>query len=200
MNDPHRFGLGARTGGLNDNHWIDDLLITTIGNPGPAVIAVQPASQSVSEGLRASFRVAPDGTPPFSYQWFRNGAGIAGATSGSRSAPMRVMYDWEFIAEEAAHERVLYEEHALFDAPWALWYPVLPGVAGIHNLLMSLQCGRPPERWFSQLDPAHVGPEPPRVVRDLDRPVGEEGDVNRAASRRAAAPARTRPFSRSSRS
>jgi hypothetical protein len=89
--------------------------------------------------------------------------GITGSTSGSRAAPTRVMYDWEFIAEEAAHERLLYEEHGLFAAPWALWYPALPGVAGIHNLLMSLQCGRPPERWFSQLDPSS------RSVTAMDR-------------------------------
>ena len=82
------------------------------------------------------------------------GDGISGTTSGSRSEPTRVLYDWEFIAEEAAHERVLYEAHGVFDAPLALWYPVLPGVAGIHNLLMSLQCGRSPERWFSQLNPS----------------------------------------------
>lgn len=82
------------------------------------------------------------------------GDGISGTTSGSRSEPTRVMYDWSFIAEEAAHERILYETHGVFDAPLALWYPVLPGVAGIHNLLMSLQCGRAPERWFSQLKPS----------------------------------------------
>lgn len=80
--------------------------------------------------------------------------GIEGTTSGSRSEPTRVMYDWSFIREEAAHERILYEAHGVFDAPLALWYPVLPGVAGIHNLLMSLQCGRAPERWFSQLKPS----------------------------------------------
>jgi len=82
------------------------------------------------------------------------GDGIEGTTSGSRSEPTRVMYDWSFIREEAAHERILYEAHGVFDAPLALWYPVLPGVAGIHNLLMSLQCGRTPERWFSQLKPS----------------------------------------------
>jgi hypothetical protein len=33
-----RFGFGARTGGLNDNHWIDDLTITTVV-PGPTTWA-----------------------------------------------------------------------------------------------------------------------------------------------------------------
>lgn len=100
---------------------------------------------------RGSLRLVPD-EADFDNPGL-NADGIAGSTSGTRSAPTRVMYDWGFIAEEAAHERLLYEQHGVFDAPWALWYPVLPGVAGIHNLLMSLITGRPPERWFSQLDP-----------------------------------------------
>lgn len=85
------------------------------------------------------------------------GAAISGTTSGTRSAATRVLYSWEFIAEEAAHEALLYEAHGVLDSPVALWYPVLPGVAGVHNLLLNLLIGRPPERWFSQTDPAGSG-------------------------------------------
>ncbi len=81
------------------------------------------------------------------------GDGIAGTTSGSRARVTRVLYDWEFIAEEAAHEAVLYAHHGVLDAPLALWYPAPPGVAGVHNLLMNLKLGRPPAKWFSQIDP-----------------------------------------------
>lgn len=84
-------------------------------------------------------------------------AAISGTTSGTRSAATRVLYSWEFIAEEAAHEALLYEAHGVLDSPVALWYPVLPGVAGVHNLLMNLLIGRPPERWFSQTDPGGAG-------------------------------------------
>lgn len=85
------------------------------------------------------------------------GAAISGTTSGTSSAATRVLYSWEFIAEEAAHEALLYEAHGVLDRPVALWYPVLPGVAGVHNLLLNLLIGRPPERWFSQTDPAGAG-------------------------------------------
>ena len=44
----------------------------------------------------------------------------------------------------------------MLDAPLALWYPVLPSVAGVHNLFINLRFGRPPARWFSQVDPGNL--------------------------------------------
>ena len=43
-----QFGLGARTGGLNDNHWVDNLSITTSTGPAtqpshPLIISVSPS-------------------------------------------------------------------------------------------------------------------------------------------------------------
>ncbi len=70
-------------------------------------------------------------------------------TSGSRGKSMRVSFDWEFLAEESAHELLLYEMHGVLDAPTAIWFPMPPGVAGIGNLLFNLKMGRPPEKWFS---------------------------------------------------
>jgi hypothetical protein len=84
------------------------------------------------------------------------GGAIEGTTSGSRSQPSRVMYTWPFIAEEAAHEQVLYAQHGVQDAPTALWYPAPPGMAGVHNLLMDVKRGYAPMRWFSQIDPART--------------------------------------------
>jgi len=45
------------------------------------VIAQQPADQTVTVGGQATFSVSASGTGPFSYQWQRNNANIAGATS-----------------------------------------------------------------------------------------------------------------------
>ena len=75
---------------------------------------------------------------------------IPATTSGTRSArAMRVPYDWDFIADEAANECALSAAHGILDAPRALWYPGLPGIAGIHNLLISAKYRRPPDRWFA---------------------------------------------------
>ncbi len=77
------------------------------------------------------------------------GQTIEASTSGSRS---RVMYDWNFIEEEAANEMILYEVYGILDSHLAQWLPGLPAISGIHNLLINLKFRRPPERWFSQLE------------------------------------------------
>src|SRR5262245_5777153 len=48
---------------------------------GPVVIAIHPQSQTVGENQPVTFRVEANGTPPYSYQWTRNGTDITGATN-----------------------------------------------------------------------------------------------------------------------
>ena len=48
--------------------------------PSAPVLTVPPASQSVEPGQDVTFFVLADGTFPFTYQWFKDGAPIAGAT------------------------------------------------------------------------------------------------------------------------
>ena len=45
--------------------------------------SAEPASQAVDIGSSATFSVGVPGTPPFSYQWYFNGAAIGGATGAS---------------------------------------------------------------------------------------------------------------------
>ncbi|MFM9079440.1 MAG: immunoglobulin domain-containing protein, partial [Opitutaceae bacterium] len=62
----------------------DVLRFSSFLNLGPAtapVIAAQPAAQAVAPGGSASFTVTATGTQPFSYQWRKDGAAIAGATN-----------------------------------------------------------------------------------------------------------------------
>ena len=54
-------------------------------NPVPPAITTQPTNQTVVAGQAATFTVAASGTAPMSYQWQKNGANIAGATSSSNS-------------------------------------------------------------------------------------------------------------------
>jgi sugar lactone lactonase YvrE len=49
----------------------------------PPTIVAQPAGVSVAPGQSASFAVTAQGTGALSYQWFRNGAPINGATASS---------------------------------------------------------------------------------------------------------------------
>ncbi|MGM9485676.1 hypothetical protein ACS5PN_31095 [Roseateles sp. NT4] len=50
-------------------------------------ITAAPAALSVDDGAAASFSVTAQGTGPLSYQWSRNGAAIAGATSATLLLP-----------------------------------------------------------------------------------------------------------------
>jgi hypothetical protein len=56
----------------------------------PSVIAIsqQPQSQTVNAGGSVSFHVAATGAGPFTYQWFKNGIPINGATSSTHAIPM----------------------------------------------------------------------------------------------------------------
>ncbi len=58
----------------------------TVSATAPS-IATQPADQTVKSGQTAAFSVVAAGTAPLSFQWQRNGAPIAGATSASYATP-----------------------------------------------------------------------------------------------------------------
>lgn len=77
---PLRFGLGARTGGLNANQWIDDLQITTYTTPLVG-ISQQPFSQTVQQGNDAAFDVRVANINGVTYQWLSNNVPIAGAVT-----------------------------------------------------------------------------------------------------------------------
>jgi Zn-dependent metalloprotease len=60
--------------------------VDEVGGGGAVSISSQPSSVTVAAGATASFSVtATGGTAPYTYQWMRNGANIAGATSAGYS-------------------------------------------------------------------------------------------------------------------
>jgi hypothetical protein len=58
----------------------------TVNNPVPAISA-QPESQTVTAPATAAFSVTATGTGSLSYQWYKNGAAISGATSATYTTP-----------------------------------------------------------------------------------------------------------------
>lgn len=58
---------------------------TLVVEPGivPPAIQTQPAAVAVNPGQSASFTVAAQGTAPLTYQWFKNGGAINGATAAT---------------------------------------------------------------------------------------------------------------------
>lgn len=54
----------------------------------------QPAGQTVNPGANVTFTVVTSGTPSATYQWYKNGAAIAGATGSSYSIASAAGTDW----------------------------------------------------------------------------------------------------------
>ncbi len=67
-------------------------LTVTAAAVAPTITA-QPANQTVTAGQTASFTVVAGGTAPLNYQWQKNGANIAGATSASYATPATTTSD-----------------------------------------------------------------------------------------------------------
>ena len=53
----------------------------------PPTITIQPLDKTVKVGKSVNFNVAATGAAPLSYQWYKNGVVINGATSASYSTP-----------------------------------------------------------------------------------------------------------------
>jgi hypothetical protein len=67
--------------------------LTVNAAPGAPTITVQPANQTVTAGQTATFTVVAGGTAPLSYQWKKNGANIAGASSAGYTTPVTTASD-----------------------------------------------------------------------------------------------------------
>lgn len=60
------------------NDFIDNFSINTLD--GPVVVMSHPEDQTILQGRAATINAYIDGTPPFLYQWVKDGADIPGAT------------------------------------------------------------------------------------------------------------------------
>jgi hypothetical protein len=87
-----RFGFFARTGDLNANQWVDNLRIYTYLT-APLRISKQPAPLTVLVGRPAAFDVEVSRPTGATYQWFRDGAPITGATASTYTTPATVAGD-----------------------------------------------------------------------------------------------------------
>jgi hypothetical protein len=67
------------------------LMVTALSG-APAIIT-QPVSRTTTVGTTATFTVAANGTAPFTYQWYENGAAISGAIAASFTTPMLASTD-----------------------------------------------------------------------------------------------------------
>ncbi|MEQ2008205.1 MAG: Ig-like domain-containing protein, partial [Limisphaerales bacterium] len=64
-----------------------------VASPTPPTISSQPVAVTVTEGQPASFSVSASGTGPLTYQWYKNGSPIGGATASTYSIAATVLAD-----------------------------------------------------------------------------------------------------------
>jgi len=62
---------------------VDSVYVTV--NQGPTVITSQPSAQTLNSGGNASFSVSATGLGTLTYQWFKDGVAISGATNSTYS-------------------------------------------------------------------------------------------------------------------
>jgi len=87
-----RIGLGARTGGLNANHFIDDLSIETYTEPKPGIV-LAPQDMMVVAGSAATFGVVLNNGETATVQWLRDDVAIPGAGGTSYTLAPVAMAD-----------------------------------------------------------------------------------------------------------
>ncbi|MDD8020074.1 MAG: C1 family peptidase [Acidobacteriota bacterium] len=66
---------------------------TYVTIPSAPVITTQPTNQTVNVGQTATFTVVAIGTAPLSYQWYKNGTAVSGATAASYTTPATTLAD-----------------------------------------------------------------------------------------------------------
>jgi outer membrane protein assembly factor BamB len=88
--DARLYALNGSGSGLSSAPWpkfhhdaLNQGRVTGAALPTPPTITTPPQTQSVAYGASVTFSADASGTLPFSYQWQKNGADIAGATGAS---------------------------------------------------------------------------------------------------------------------
>lgn len=93
---------------------------------------------------------ANDYDNPYLSQYF------TGATGGSRGPGTRTMIDLEFVADRAPANALAMDAHGAWELPFFIWFPILPGVAGLRSMLKNAKAGVYAARWFTQVWPSDV--------------------------------------------
>jgi hypothetical protein len=88
-----KFGFYARTGGLNANQWIDNVQLQGTKSTAPLRIVAEPQDVLVLPGQTATLSVSLSDPNGAAYQWSRNGAALAGATSANYTTPALTLSD-----------------------------------------------------------------------------------------------------------
>jgi hypothetical protein len=79
-------------------------------------------------------------------------------TGGTTGKGVEVPVGFDLIAQTAVYRALLFDIHELREIPFALWFPILPGSAGLAQSLANAKIGLLPSKWFSQVDREYIKP------------------------------------------
>jgi hypothetical protein len=79
--------FAGRTGGANENAWIDDLCINDIFTIGPMGGTITPAIGQAAVAFPVTFTANAAGSPPYTLQWYSNNVAIPGAIGLTHTTP-----------------------------------------------------------------------------------------------------------------
>ncbi|UCB45522.1 MAG: hypothetical protein JSV25_15145 [Spirochaetota bacterium] len=79
-------------------------------------------------------------------------------TGGITGPGVEAAIDFRSYTQTAVHRGILFDIYELWNIPFAIWFPILPGSAGIGYLLHSTKVGKVPSKWFSQVDREYIKP------------------------------------------
>ncbi len=105
----------------------------------------------VREGKTFRFKTSDFNNPNCSHHLT---TGTGGTTGKSVTAPL----DFRYMADTAVYGSFIHDIFDLWEIPNAIWFPVLPGSAGISSMLRNTKIGNPPSKWFSQTDREYLSP------------------------------------------
>ena len=88
-----KFGFYARTGGLNENVWLDNVKVLAVKSTAPLRVTQDLLDVTLLPGATASFTVGLSDPNGATYKWFKNGSAIAGATTASYTTPAVTLGD-----------------------------------------------------------------------------------------------------------
>lgn len=103
-----RFGFGARTGGENNNHWIDDLSIQTFVQTSPAIASLRPTAKGLIVQLQDAEGQAVDAN---SVQMTFDGAPAPGTATKSGDLTTFVYNGANLLPVGSQHPVVLTYKH-----------------------------------------------------------------------------------------
>lgn len=106
------------------------LALTSCMSSGPTLAVFGPTgSRLVTEGQSATFSVTATGNPPLTYQWWRDGSAISGATGSTFSLPKTTLEDdgskFQVVVSDA--------KHSVSSLIAVLHVQMPPDVATFHN-------------------------------------------------------------------